>query len=83
MDKSLWRLEEQFCSMIQFAPTSMIVTNNQGLIIQSNLAFKSLLGYTDEEIKNLSLSELTHPDDRTESVNIYQEMLADQRPNFS
>ena len=69
--------------MIQFAPTSMIVTNNQGLIIQSNLAFKSLLGYTDEEIKNLSLSELTHPDDRTESVNIYQEMLADQRPNFS
>lgn len=83
MNESLWKIEEQFRSMFQFADASMILINNEGIITQGNPAFQNLFGYTEEEIRNLCFSNLLHPSCRTKNTSLFQELLAHKRNSFS
>lgn len=83
MNESLCQIEAQFCSMFQFAPTAMVLINKEGIVIQCNLAFKILFGYTNEEVINLCFTDVLHPGDSTEIVNLFLSILADAQAKFS
>ena len=68
--------------MFHLAPIGMVLTNKQGIVIQSNPAFQTLLGYTGDELKNLSFPDFTQPDKQIQNVNRFDEMLLGKRTNF-
>jgi two-component system cell cycle sensor histidine kinase/response regulator CckA len=53
----------QFQSIFELAPISMAISSPNGAFIRVNNAFKSLLGYSIQDLNNLSVSQITHPDD--------------------
>ena len=63
--------------MIEQSPLGVCINNLDGSFVSANPADETLTGYTEEELKKLTLFEITHPDDRTEAA-----PLPDQRPKI-
>jgi PAS domain S-box-containing protein len=83
MEESIFNLKEQFLAIFQFSPIATVLLNKEGVFIESNQAFQELLGYRNKELQSLVFSEFIHPDDRMESVNRFQELLAGKWNHFS
>ncbi|MBD0345718.1 MAG: PAS domain S-box protein [Coleofasciculus sp. Co-bin14] len=83
MEESLWEIEKLFPRMFQYTPTGIALTDFEGRFIQTNQAFQDIVGYTAEELQNLSWGEFTYPDDRTENIQLFQEICTGQRTHFS
>jgi PAS domain S-box-containing protein len=83
MEERLRESEERFRTVFEFAPIGMATCNSQGRLLQSNQAFQEILGYTGEELQNLSYREIIHPDDVAMSVKLFQELLTGKRHHFS
>ncbi len=56
--------EERFRAVFRDAGVGLCITDTSGRFTQSNPAFQRMLGYTDEELRQLTVDDLTHPDDR-------------------
>lgn len=83
MAKVLWNIENQFQAVFRFAPTGTALLNPEGKFIQTNQAFQNVFGYTGEELQNLFFLEVSHPDDCTESMDLFKEILAEKRNYFT
>lgn len=55
--------EQRFRAVFENAGIGIILMNNEGKILQSNLNIQNMLGYNEEEMLNLSLQDITHPED--------------------
>jgi PAS domain S-box-containing protein len=60
--------EERFRSIFEYAPFGMCVSGMDGRFIQVNEALCRMLGYTAEELLQVSWTKLTHPDDLESSL---------------
>jgi two-component system, cell cycle sensor histidine kinase and response regulator CckA len=58
------------------APLGIATTDAQGQLIETNAAFQSMLGYSADDLKSLTVLDLTHPDDRKLSAHQLDEMCA-------
>jgi PAS domain S-box-containing protein len=67
-EEALRESQERFRAVFEFAPIGIAIANLKGMLLQTNQAFQELLGYTREELQNLSFIEFTHPDDRAENL---------------
>ncbi len=76
-------LENRFRTVFELATVGMAIANFQGQFIETNQAFRDILGYTEEELQNLSCIELTHPEDKAENIKLLREMLAEKRDRFT
>jgi diguanylate cyclase (GGDEF)-like protein/PAS domain S-box-containing protein len=62
-------LANQSRLLFENSPTGMIAIDaNNGRIVQSNLNAQEMWGYTAEEIQTKTVTDLTYPDDREESL---------------
>lgn len=77
------QLENRFRTVFELTAVGMTIANPQGQFIQTNQAFRDILGYTDEELQNFSCIELTHPEDRAENLSLCRELLAGERSQFT
>lgn len=59
----LRRSEESFRNTIENAPIGMAIVSPDGICIHANLTLQEILGYSDEELRNLNMLEITYPDD--------------------
>lgn len=62
-------------------PTAMLDMN--GIFLQSNTAFQSLLGYTSAMLHSLSFKDISHPLDLAKNMANHQEVLAGRVNAFS
>ena len=63
----LHKIENLFRNTFDQAPIGVGFANPQGRFLRFNEAFRALLGYPSEELSDLSIQDLTHPEDRAES----------------
>ncbi|MCA1994916.1 MAG: PAS domain S-box protein [Coleofasciculus sp. S288] len=82
MKEKLGEVEQQFQTLFKFAPMGMALIDREGVLIQSNPTFQALLGSTEKEVQSLSFTELTYPDDQSENVRLFQEMVAGSLTHF-
>ena len=64
-DITEWRkMEERFRMMYEKSPTGVAIvdTANQG-ILQANIRFCEILGYSEDELKGLTIPDITHTED--------------------
>jgi len=57
--------EERFRGIYNTSPIGIAIVNTENQrFLQANESFQKLVGYTEEELKELNVEEVTHPDDR-------------------
>lgn len=62
-ETALKQSEEQFRLMFELAPIGMALADPDGLFIKANQSLCNMLGYTEAELKSLSLTEITASED--------------------
>lgn len=53
-----------------------------GTIVESNPALQAMLGYSREELAQMTFSEFTHPDDRAADVELFNDMISGHRDSY-
>ncbi len=57
------KTKEKYQNIFETAFDGIVFISKEGDIIDYNRTFKEMLGYNEEEMKNVSISTLVHPDD--------------------
>ncbi len=71
--------EARFRSIFEQAAAGIVTASLDGHFLQVNGAMCRLLGYTEEELKRLTIADVTHPDDRAETARHMAEAKAGRR----
>ncbi|HET6272935.1 MAG TPA: PAS domain S-box protein, partial [Bacteroidota bacterium] len=71
--------EARFRAMYENAGIGIVLVDEKGRPMESNLAFQATLGYTNEELRGMELSDLVHPDDREEERKLFHELITGKR----
>ncbi len=74
--EALLRSERKYRSIFNEAPIGISNVDASGKMVNVNKSFAEMLGYTREEMFNLSMFEVTHPDDRTVNKNQLSELVS-------
>jgi PAS domain S-box-containing protein len=64
------------------APLGIALVGGDGRLIESNPAFRQIVGYGSEELRGKSLGEFTHPDDVRADSDLLEELIADRRDRY-
>ena len=69
-ETALLQSEKRFKTVFQAAPLGISIANPEGYFLEVNNAFKKMLGYRKKEIKKMTFVDITHPDDRKETLRL-------------
>ncbi len=79
-EAALRESEERFRSFFVSSPAGLVILSPEGGFLQVNPAHCRLLGYDEDEMLRLRVSDITHPADRRSTQHLYDELLAVRRP---
>lgn len=68
-----------FRSVFEQAATGLAVADLKGHLIECNQAFQDLIGFKQRELRHLSFTALSHPDDRKLVSDPFRELLEGKR----
>ncbi len=74
ISKNLIQNKELFQLIFENAPIGIGIYNMSNHLIDSNLTMQKILGYSEEELNNSSLSSFTHPDDYKKEIELLNEL---------
>jgi len=72
--------EERLRAIFNQAAVGITVTSLDGHFLDVNRKCSEILGYSADELRGLTLSAITHPDDLTDTTAAIGELLAGSRP---
>jgi PAS domain S-box-containing protein len=81
-EKTLQDSEEKFRSMFQHSAAGMAVFSSDGDILQVNSSLWQFLGYSKDELLQLSAFDPIHPDDREDVRLFFEELVLGKRQFF-
>ena len=58
----------RFRTIFEAAPLGIVIADPQGYILEANQAFFQMLGYSNDQIKKMTFVDITHPEDRDETI---------------
>jgi two-component system, cell cycle sensor histidine kinase and response regulator CckA len=68
--EGLRQSEKRFRTVFEAAPLGIAIADPDGYFIETNNEFHRLLGYGPQEVKKLTFVDITHPDDRQETIRL-------------
>jgi two-component system, OmpR family, phosphate regulon sensor histidine kinase PhoR len=72
----LWRLT------IEHSPVGTTLVAPDGRLLSANRAFCDMLGLTEDQIRDLTFQQITHPDDLAGDLALLEETLAGRRSSY-
>ncbi len=81
-EQALRLSEAQFRGVFEDSALGITISDLEGHIITSNPAYQKMLGYSEDELRQMNFSALTHSEDRQKHVGLYEELLAGKRDFF-
>lgn len=75
-EEAMRQSERQYRAIFEGAGVGICIVNGQGYPVSSNPAFQELLGYSDEELRQMPFYTFTHPDDRPENHRLFEQILS-------
>jgi len=81
-EEALRKSEERWRAVFENSAIGVALTDQSGRFLATNSAFQRMLGYTEEEIGNLTFVELTHEDYREANWQLVSELLEGTRKQF-
>ncbi|MCS7014019.1 MAG: PAS domain S-box protein, partial [Chloroherpetonaceae bacterium] len=83
MQEQLKVSEERLRAMIDAAPIGVFSCMLSGRFIEVNPAFCQMVGYTEDELLELTFQDITHPDDLSISVESDEKLLRGEVPHYT
>jgi PAS domain S-box-containing protein len=74
-EEALRKSEERFRRIFDDSQVGMTVTIGGAKFLQANQAFLDMLGYTQEELLGMNMSEVIHPDDWKDHLPVAEQVL--------
>jgi len=71
-----------FKKVYEHAPTGVVIASLQGVFCECNAAYSKLVGYTEDELQHLSISDLVHPEDHQANFDAIQRLMAGEIANY-
>jgi PAS domain S-box-containing protein len=79
-EEGLRKSEERFRTLFETAAVGIIsVVGRDGKLAECNPAFQKMLGYSERELRQMTLIEVTAPDDCESSMAVYKELRTGKR----
>ena len=69
--------------VFEHGPIGLMLVSESREIFRANAAMTRILGYTNEELCSMSISDITHPDDRDETIRRHATIHADDHTSYS
>ena len=82
-EKSLRENEKRIRAIFEYAPIAMAQLDMEGHPVLSNKALVHMVGYSEEELKNMVFTEFTYPDDVEIDIDLFKEMLNGKRDSYN
>jgi PAS domain S-box-containing protein len=82
-DESRRQSEERFQGMYAAAATGIAISTLDGRFLQANAAYCRMLGYTENELKALHFTTVTHPEDLPASLTARDDLVGGRRDSFA
>jgi len=78
------KIEElEYKAIFETSSIGLALIGIGGEILHANPSFCELLGYSNQEVMNLNLYEITHPQDRPKTEQLYNELMSGQHKSIS
>jgi len=74
--------ETRFRTLFEQSQAGMAFADLKGRLTSSNEAFRQLVGYTEQELRGVSVLELTHPEDLKAGEEALRHVLAGETPGY-
>jgi len=74
--------EEKFRTLFESAPIGMALHDARGKYVQTNQTYQRMLGFNNEELQQLSVRRITHPDDVQEGQQFFEEFRQGKREQY-
>jgi PAS domain S-box-containing protein len=81
-EEALRKSEERWRAVFENSAIGVALTDQSGRFLATNSAFQQMLGYTEEEIGELTFLDLTHEDYRESNWQFVTELLEGKRKQF-
>ena len=81
-EEALRKSEERWRAVFENSAIGVALTDQSGRFLATNSAFQKMLGYTEEEIGNVTFLEITHEDYRESNWRLVAELLEGKRRQF-
>lgn len=82
LELQLRESQRRFLSAFQHAGIGMALTRLDGSFMRVNAAVCRMLGYTEEELLQRGINDVTHPDDMAVDAERMAQLLTGQRENY-
>ncbi|HTX98540.1 MAG TPA: PAS domain S-box protein [Bacteroidota bacterium] len=74
--EALGESEDRFRVIYESSPVGILSVDGTGKVIRSNHAFEKIIGYTEDELKQMTFSDFTYPEDREVGLDALKNMIA-------
>lgn len=75
--------EEVFRTIVETSAVGVARTDPYGHFIQTNEAYRRMLGYSEEEMRGLTMEEITHPEDWPRNREHFERLIGREIPSFN
>jgi PAS domain S-box-containing protein len=83
VEEALKESEARLRAIYEASPIGIAVTDTDGRIVSANPAFCGLCGYTEPELRELMLADITHPDDFAREFLQFQQVLQGRKESYA
>jgi len=81
-EEELRKSEARWRAVFENSALGIALTDLSGRFVAVNLAYRSLLGYSEAELREMSFRMVTHEDDREHNVDLVAELIDGKRTSF-
>lgn len=81
-ETALHNSDTRFRTIFEESPTGIAIIDLDYRFQRVNRAFCAILGYTEQELAGMSVSEITHPEDADNSLLLARQLLAGTRSDY-
>jgi PAS domain S-box-containing protein len=75
--------ESRYRALIELSPLGVGMVNSDGILVDTNQALASMLGYEKEDLLGLNFKDITHPDDIALEISLLQALAKDEKSSYS
>ncbi|RMA82579.1 PAS domain-containing protein [Umboniibacter marinipuniceus] len=76
------KLSARYSATFEYAPVGIAHVSLDGKFLRANSTLKKLLGYSDTELDNLTLMDITHPDDLKKDLDLLNSLIEGEIPRY-
>jgi len=82
-ERALRESEDRFAKAFEHSPHGMAFVSLEGRWLRANRALCQMVGYTEEELRDLTFKDISHPDDLPDDLEHIRAMIAGKSQGYN